>query len=77
MVDTEVRFVRSGLAYIIRDMNADGKSDMWQDFGRKLIIRDSNFDDVPDLWQYFRDGKVFKTGYDADGDGQPDRFEDK
>jgi len=58
----------------------DGKLTVWNFYGEKgeLIkkARDTSKDGRPDTWEYYADGKLVRIGYDKDGDGRPEYFED-
>ena len=58
----------------------DGKTGVWRYFGEDGDLvkkaRDTNSNGRPDTWEYFADGRIVRYGYDRDGDGQPEYFED-
>lgn len=56
------------------DRNGDGLPDIWHDTARQIIIRDSDFNGIPDVWEYYKNNRIFRSGYDTDGDGLPDTF---
>ena len=72
-----IRQISSWFQHIEMDRNGDGKPDLWEDLVRKIIIRDADFNGVPDTWDYFKNGRLFRSGYDTDGDGMPDVFQNQ
>ena len=72
-----IREMTGWFQHIEMDRNGDGKPDLWEDITRKIIIRDSDFNGVPDTWDYFKNERLFRSGYDTDGDGMPDTFQNQ
>ena len=58
----------------------DGNTGVWRYFGEngELVrkARDTNSNGRPDTWEYFAEGRIVRYGFDRDGDGQPEYFED-
>lgn len=69
-----LREITASLSYIPVDRNGDGIPDLWQDVVRQIIVRDNDYNGIPDTWDYFKNGRLFRSGYDTDGDGMPDTF---
>ena len=58
----------------------DGKLTVWNYFDEKGLLvkkaRDTTEDGRADTWEYYAEGKLIRIGYDRDGDGRPEYFED-
>jgi hypothetical protein len=58
----------------------DGNTGVWRYFGENGDLarkaRDTSGNGRPDTWEYFTEGRIVRYGYDRDGDGQPEYFED-
>ena len=52
----------------------DGNTGVWRYFGENGELVRSN--GRPDTWEYFAEGRIVRYGFDRDGDGQPEYFED-
>ena len=58
----------------------DGKFAVWKFFNSEGALtkkaRDTDANSRPDVWEYYRDQQLIRIGYDRDGDGSPEYFED-
>ena len=58
----------------------DGKYSVWKFFNDKGALykkaRDTDANSRPDEWEYYKDQKLIRVGFDRDGDGEPEYFED-
>jgi len=58
----------------------DGKYSVWKFYDDKGVLfkkaRDTDANSKPDEWEYYRDQKLIRVGFDRDGDGDPEYFED-
>ena len=58
----------------------DGKYSVWKFFDEKGALfkkaRDTDSNSKPDEWEYYREQKLIRVGFDRDGDGEPEYFED-
>jgi hypothetical protein len=61
----------------------DGRVAVWNEFNEKGELikkgRDTTTDDQfqrPNYWEYYDEQKLVRIGYDRDGDGKPEYFED-
>lgn len=58
----------------------DGSMAVWRYFNKEGELskkaRDTNDDGKPDAWEYYANNRLIRMGYDRDGDGKPEYFED-
>ncbi|MBR56972.1 MAG: hypothetical protein CMH54_02820 [Myxococcales bacterium] len=58
----------------------DGRVSVWNHYDEKGILvkkgRDTNANGQADTWEYYDGPKLIRIGYDRDGDGRPEYFED-
>jgi hypothetical protein len=79
--DTRHHFDKStNKVYLIeRDMDHDGKPDVWEKFDDDGVLesvrRDSNGDGKPDIWEQYVEGELVAILYDDDHDNRVDRKE--